>query len=134
MTGTDSSGWLGLSGRICVVTGGGGGIGRATALSFAKAGARVAAIDLDERGLDATISVKLTQLGLDFSTDLAVENLQRVLAAARDRVVMIDMESSAYVDRTLEVHRALRRATDRVGVCLQAYLQRTREACEALVA
>jgi len=54
MTGMDSSDWLGLSGRVCVVTGGGGGIGRATALSFAQAGARVAAIDLDERGLEVT--------------------------------------------------------------------------------
>jgi len=54
MTGMESSDWLGLSGRVCVVTGGGGGIGRATALGFARAGARVAAIDLDERGLDVT--------------------------------------------------------------------------------
>jgi NAD(P)-dependent dehydrogenase (short-subunit alcohol dehydrogenase family) len=62
MTGQDSSDWLGLSGRVCVVTGGGGGIGRATAVSFASAGARVAAIDRDERGLEDTLA-ELRKLG-----------------------------------------------------------------------
>jgi NAD(P)-dependent dehydrogenase (short-subunit alcohol dehydrogenase family) len=64
MTGRDSSDWLGLSGRVCVVTGGGGGIGRAVALSFARAGARVAAIDRDERGLEVT-HAELLKLGHD---------------------------------------------------------------------
>src|SRR5258708_39897950 len=54
MTGQDSSDWLGLSGRVCVVTGGGGGIGRAVASSLAGAGAHVAAIDRDEHGLVET--------------------------------------------------------------------------------
>jgi proline dehydrogenase len=71
--------------------------------------------------------VKLTQLGLDLSYDLCVENAVRVLDAAAERntLVMIDMESHEYVDRTLRVHRDLRARYPHVGVCLQSYLYRT---------
>ena len=64
MTGQDSSDWLGLAGRVCVVTGAGGGIGRSVASSLARAGARVAAIDRDERGLEAT-DAELRELGCE---------------------------------------------------------------------
>jgi NAD(P)-dependent dehydrogenase (short-subunit alcohol dehydrogenase family) len=56
MADQNSPDWLGLSGRVAVITGGGGGIGRATAVSFAKAGAKVAVIDRDEKGLETTRS------------------------------------------------------------------------------
>lgn len=63
-TPAQDSDWLGLSGRVAVVTGGGGGIGRATAVSFARAGARVAVIDRDEKGLETTRS-ELRALGAE---------------------------------------------------------------------
>ncbi len=81
----------------------------------------------DESALDLGISVKLTQLGLDFSKELCVANLERVMAVAipANILVMIDMESSVYVDRTIEVFRDLRERHEGIGVCLQSYLRRT---------
>ncbi len=77
--------------------------------------------------LDCNIAIKLTQLGLDLSIDVCLENAERVLeaASARGTLVMIDMESHEYVDRTLEVLRRLRRRYERIGVALQSYLYRT---------
>jgi NAD(P)-dependent dehydrogenase (short-subunit alcohol dehydrogenase family) len=40
--------WLGLDGRVCVVTGAGSGIGAETARELARAGARVAVLDRDD--------------------------------------------------------------------------------------
>jgi proline dehydrogenase len=81
-----------------------------------------------EKGLQAEISVKLTQLGLDLSTELCFEHLNSILEhSQKDSVVWVDMEASNYVDATLELyHRALT-AHPNVGVCLQAYLYRTKD-------
>jgi proline dehydrogenase len=84
--------------------------------------------------LNAAISVKLTQLGLDLSEELCRAHLERLVSTADrvGRLVMIDMESSVYVDRTLETFRAFRARTGRIGVCLQACLRRTPEDVFAL--
>ena len=87
-------------------------------------------------GLDSQISVKPTQLGLDLDRELCYRNLERLLdhAAARgNSIVWIDMESSPYVDPTLELVRRARQKTQRIGVAIQAYLYRSAKDLEALI-
>ena len=83
---------------------------------------------IDEEGLDANVSVKLTGLGLELDLDLCRENLEAVVvdAATRGNFVRIDMEDSSTTNRTLELFRSLRAdGHENVGVVLQAYLRRT---------
>ena len=86
-------------------------------------------------GLDAQISVKPTQLGLDLDRALCERNLDRLIARAEqcNNFVWIDMESSPYVEPTLALYRRTRARTARVGIALQAYLYRTAQDVESLV-
>jgi proline dehydrogenase len=86
-------------------------------------------------GLDAHISVKPTQLGLDLDRGLCERNLDRIIERAelRNNFVWIDMESSPYVDPTLDLFRLERARTRRIGIALQAYLYRTAKDVESLV-
>jgi len=74
-------------------------------------------------------SIKLTQLGLDIDRELAYGHLRDLAARAHaaGNYLWVDMEQSNYVDVTLDLTRRLRTEFPRVGVCLQAYLYRTRE-------
>lgn len=78
-------------------------------------------------GIDAEISVKPTQLGLDIDHEAAYANLDRLVRAAEKAksFLWLDMEGSAYTQATLELYRRLRADHPRTGVCLQAYLYRT---------
>jgi len=77
--------------------------------------------------LNANVSVKLTQLGLDISADLCRELLTRILQRAQqlDNFVRIDMEGSAYTQRTLDLGLDLHQRYPNCGVVLQSYLYRT---------
>lgn len=89
------------------------------------------ASDIRARGLDAEISIKPTHLGIDLDPAATARHLVE-LARASAGLVWIDMESSAYVDPTLELYRATRAEVENVGLCLQAYLRRTPDDLEAL--
>ncbi len=90
-----------------------------------------------ELGLDAEISVKPTQLGLDIDAEATFDHLDRLCGQAALRggrgIVWIDMEASSYVDATLELYVRLRERHANVGICLQAYLHRTSADIERLL-
>jgi proline dehydrogenase len=86
-------------------------------------------------GFDAHVSIKPTQLGLDLDRGICERNLDRIMARAgeRNNFVWIDMESSPYVDPTIDLFRRTRAKTPRVGIALQAYLYRTEKDVDSLV-
>lgn len=86
---------------------------------------------------DANVSVKLTQMGLDIDPALCVDNLRAILQRARQygSFVRIDMEGSAYTQKTLDLftRSVFPEFGDTSGVVLQSYLRRTAEDVEAMI-
>jgi proline dehydrogenase len=83
---------------------------------------------IDEQGLDSSVSIKLTGLGLKLDYGLCREILERLVrqAAERRNFVRIDMEDSTCTDDTLRLYREFRElGLDNVGVVLQANMRRT---------
>jgi len=87
---------------------------------------------IKELGLDMEISVKPTQIGLDFGVEEARSRL-RQLANSTSSLVWVDMEGSEYVDRTLDIFRSVKEEKGNVGLCVQSYLRRTADDVEALL-
>jgi proline dehydrogenase len=80
------------------------------------------------RGLDAEISVKLTQLGLDLDEEATRRHVAVLASRARELelgTMWIDMEGSSYTEATIALFEALRPEHPNLGICLQAYLKRT---------
>jgi proline dehydrogenase len=84
---------------------------------------------IHDAGLNANVSVKLTALGLDVSEELCVSLMHDLLERARAlrTFVRIDMESSAYTARTIELFesRFYPSFREQAGIVLQSYLYRT---------
>ncbi len=93
---------------------------------------------IQREGLKASVSLKLTHLGLDISEDLCKDNLRAILKAAQacNVHVTIDMESSAYTEKTLRIFRVMRDTFkfDNVGIVIQAYLRRSEQDMRELAA
>jgi Proline dehydrogenase len=79
------------------------------------------------RGISGELSVKLTQLGLDIDEERTLHHMSRLVerSAQDSGVVWIDMEGSAYTERTVVLYERLKAQHANTGICLQAYLRRT---------
>lgn len=91
---------------------------------------------IHEGGLNANVSVKLSQMGMDFDPALAERVVGEIVehAGTAGSFVRIDMESSAYTEATIAItERLAARYPGNVGTVLQAYLYRTAEDVERLL-
>jgi proline dehydrogenase len=87
-------------------------------------------------GIQSGVSIKLTQFGLDLSYEECLANVDQLVrrAAELGNFVRVDMESSDYTDRTLEMVHTLHARHGAVGVVIQSYLYRSRKDIEKLCA
>ncbi|GJM39978.1 MAG: proline dehydrogenase [Ardenticatenaceae bacterium] len=117
-------------------------LGESVATADDAANAREAIIQLMQQiyqhGVNTTVSVKPTQLGIHISPSVVHENFQQLLTAAEkyDTRIRIDMEDTHVTDTTLNLYRTLRDEDQfghRVGIVLQAYLYRTEADVKALI-
>ncbi|MFB6298751.1 MAG: proline dehydrogenase family protein [Halobacteriales archaeon] len=91
--------------------------------------------DIDTADIDACISVKPSQIGLDVDESVFVDNLERIVerANANGQFVWIDMEDHTTIDATLDAFEdAAAHYPNGVGVCIQANMRRSREDLERL--
>jgi proline dehydrogenase len=109
-----------------------------TDMREAKAATQDFIVSLDaikQNGVDANISIKLTALGLDISQELCEQNVCDILKHAHQYsiFVRIDMESSAYTERTMDITLRMHQQFEHVGTVMQSYLYRTRKDVERLI-
>ncbi|CEG25807.1 proline dehydrogenase family protein [Bacillus sp. B-jedd] len=79
---------------------------------------------IHDHQVDAHISIKPTQVGLDIDFDFCLENVREIVAKAAqyDMFVNVDMEDSGHLDATLKLVDALSADYDNIGTVIQAYL------------
>ncbi|MBD8071479.1 proline dehydrogenase family protein [Bacillus sp. PS06] len=77
--------------------------------------------------LNAQLSLKMTSMGLDISDEVVMNNMKRILSAAKKHnvFVTIDMEDYSRCQKTLDIFKELKKEFDNVGTVIQAYLYRT---------
>jgi NAD(P)-dependent dehydrogenase (short-subunit alcohol dehydrogenase family) len=133
MNDSRDAGWLGLAGKVCVVTGAGSGIGAETARRFAAAGSAVAVLDCDGHACEKVVAEIAAAGGraLAVQADVADEEsvgkaALQVLAQLGSCSVLVNNAGVQYAQQLMEVDLAKwRRALDvnltGALICAQAF-------------
>ena len=81
--------------------------------------------EIYKQRLDASISLKLTQIGLDIDEDKTIKNLETIATIGRkyNKFVWIDMESFKYLNKSIEIYIDLRKRYDNIGIAIQSYIK-----------
>ncbi|WP_394120932.1 proline dehydrogenase family protein [Planococcus donghaensis] len=89
---------------------------------------------IQTNGVNAHMSVKLTQIGLDVDPAFCLKNIQEIVAVAAnyDIFINLDMEDYDHLQQTLDILEALLKEYDNVGTVIQAYLYRSEKDVENL--
>jgi proline dehydrogenase len=108
-----------------------------TSLAEAEASRDVYLRALDEiarNQIEGNVSIKLTQFGMDISAEACRANVGQLVSRAKELsgFVRIDMESSVYTERTLQLVKDLHAQHAAVGTVIQAYLRRSEKDVETL--
>ena len=91
--------------------------------------------EIDASDAVSTISLKLTQLGLDIDEEFCYENILGIVQYAErlGTFVRIDMESSEHTERTLRIFHQVFERHSNVGIVIQSYLFRSDDDVELLI-
>ncbi|SFS30646.1 proline dehydrogenase family protein [Marininema halotolerans] len=91
---------------------------------------------IQQQGVNSNVSVKLTQLGLDIDPYFCLDNMDRIVAKAKEtgNFVRIDMEDSPRIDATMDIFSTLleKYGRDHIGLVIQSYLYRSDKDVEQL--
>lgn len=85
---------------------------------------------IKSENIDIELSIKLTQLGFDLSENISFQYCKEIAESVQQKLgntLFIDMEGSAYTQRTINFYKKLKESYNNIGLCLQAYLYRTKE-------
>lgn len=96
-------------------------------ISFAKA--------VKSEGLNSSISLDLSHIGLLVSRDLTIHNLKLICEEAHkiNQEVIISMEGTDRTDMIIEIYEEVLKTHSNLGITLQAYLHRTKKDFEKLI-